>query len=80
VALLEFEVANRVYSTRSVPDCGDGYVAGSTQWHAALFAGRASGLCHFRVVVDGSGALLGRFTWWMSRTMVLSSGSDCGLA
>ncbi|MFI1194683.1 GNAT family N-acetyltransferase [Micromonospora sp. NPDC020750] len=60
-ALLRFERENRAYFARSVPDRGDDYFAGFAARHAGLLAEQAAGLCHFHVLVDGDGAVLGRF-------------------
>ncbi|WP_327678074.1 GNAT family N-acetyltransferase [Kitasatospora sp. NBC_00458] len=61
-ALLAFERENREFFTRSVPDRGDAYFtpAGFAGRHAALLAEQASGACHFHVVLDAGGALVGR--------------------
>ncbi|MEU6231912.1 GNAT family N-acetyltransferase [Kitasatospora sp. NPDC047058] len=59
-AVLAFERANREYFARSVPDRGDAYFAGFAARHAALLAEQDAGTCHFHLVLDGSGALLGR--------------------
>ncbi|GIE31045.1 hypothetical protein Ait01nite_040900 [Actinoplanes italicus] len=60
-ALLEFEVANRAWFARSIPDRGDAYFAEFDARHAALLAEQATGLCHFHVLVDEAGAIVGRF-------------------
>ncbi|MFC7263942.1 GNAT family N-acetyltransferase [Streptomyces lutosisoli] len=59
-ALLEFERENREYFAASIPDRGDAYFAHFDARHDALLAEQADGLCHFHVVVDDSGAVLGR--------------------
>lgn len=61
-ALLVFERENRAYFTRSVPDRGDDYftAAGFAARHGALLAEQAAGVCHFHVVLDADGALVGR--------------------
>jgi len=59
-ALLVFERENREYFARSVPDRGDAYFAEFTSRHRALLAEQESGLCHFHVVVDDQGELIGR--------------------
>ncbi|WP_461008003.1 GNAT family N-acetyltransferase [Streptomyces capparidis] len=59
-ALLAFERENREYFARSVPDRGDGYFAGFAARHRALLAEQDAGLCHFHVVVDDRGNLIGR--------------------
>ncbi|MGW5737084.1 MULTISPECIES: GNAT family N-acetyltransferase [Streptomyces] len=59
-ALLAFERENREYFARHVPDRGDAYFAEFDARHAALLAEQADGTCHFHVLVDGDGAVLGR--------------------
>ncbi len=59
-ALLAFERENRAYFARSVPDRGDAYFAEFASRHRALLAEQDSGLCHFHVVVDEHGGLVGR--------------------
>ncbi|MGN9889446.1 GNAT family N-acetyltransferase [Micromonospora sp. L31] len=60
-ALLEFERANRAYFARSVPDRGDDYFARFAARHAALLAEQETGRCHFHLLVDDDGEVLGRF-------------------
>ncbi|MCM0678008.1 GNAT family N-acetyltransferase [Micromonospora phytophila] len=60
-ALLRFERENREWFARSVPDRGDGYFTGFDARHADLLAEQATGGCHFHVLVDDDGAVLGRF-------------------
>ncbi|MFE4515323.1 GNAT family N-acetyltransferase [Kitasatospora sp. NPDC056783] len=59
-ALLAFELANRGYFARSIPDRGDAYFAGFAERHAALLAEQAEGTCRFHVVRDEAGELVGR--------------------
>ena len=61
-ALLAFERENREYFTRSIPDRGDAYFtpAGFAARHAALLAEQDAGICHFHVVLDAEGHLVGR--------------------
>jgi len=59
-ALLAFERENRAYFTRSISDRGDAYFAGFAQIHRARLAEQDAGICHFHVVLDASGALIGR--------------------
>ncbi|MEE1940565.1 GNAT family N-acetyltransferase [Streptomyces sp. TRM 70361] len=59
-ALLAFERENREYFARSVPDRGDAYFAGFAARHAALLAEQEAGVCHFHVVLDEHGELVGR--------------------
>jgi ribosomal-protein-alanine N-acetyltransferase len=60
-ALLDFELVNRAWFARSIPDRGDAYFAGFDARHAALLAEQATGLCHFHVLADTAGAIVGRF-------------------
>ncbi|MEU8661094.1 GNAT family N-acetyltransferase, partial [Actinoplanes philippinensis] len=60
-ALLEFETANREFFARTIPDRGDDYFAHFSERHAALLAEQDSGTCHFHVLVDRAGAVVGRF-------------------
>ncbi|NJP99874.1 GNAT family N-acetyltransferase [Streptomyces zingiberis] len=59
-ALLAFERENREYFARSVPDRGDAYFDGFPARHRALLAEQAAGACHFHVVLDERGELVGR--------------------
>ncbi|MFI6008496.1 GNAT family N-acetyltransferase [Streptomyces sp. NPDC051243] len=61
-AVLAFERENREYFARTVPDRGDAYFtpAGFTARHQALLAEQDAGICHFHVVLDGDGQLVGR--------------------
>jgi ribosomal-protein-alanine N-acetyltransferase len=60
-ALLEFETANREFFARTIADRGDDFFAHFGDRHAALLAEQDTGLCHFHVLVDGDGAVVGRF-------------------
>ncbi|MEV5986844.1 GNAT family N-acetyltransferase [Streptomyces sp. NPDC052051] len=59
-ALLAFERENREYFARSVPDRGDAYFAEFASLLRARLAEQDAGLCHFHVVLDDRGALIGR--------------------
>ncbi|MDG9719128.1 GNAT family N-acetyltransferase [Streptomyces sp. DH24] len=61
-AVLAFERDNRAYFARTVPDRGDAYFTaeGFAARHAALLAEQAAGTCHFHVVLDAAGELIGR--------------------
>ncbi|MFI8876257.1 GNAT family N-acetyltransferase [Streptomyces sp. NPDC055243] len=59
-AVLAFERENRDYFAKSVPDRGDAYFDEFDVRHAALLAEQDAGDCHFHVLVDGDGAVLGR--------------------
>ncbi|MBT2450222.1 GNAT family N-acetyltransferase [Streptomyces sp. ISL-43] len=58
--LLAFERENREYFARSVPDRGDAYFTGFDERHRALLAEQDTGACHFHVVLDARGELVGR--------------------
>ncbi|MCX5343370.1 GNAT family N-acetyltransferase [Streptomyces atratus] len=60
-ALLAFEQENRAFFAASVPDRGDDYFAHFEARLAALLAEQAAGICHFHVLVDTDGEILGRF-------------------
>ncbi|MEV4416448.1 GNAT family N-acetyltransferase [Catellatospora sp. NPDC049609] len=59
-ALLAFERANRAYFAASIPDRGDAYFADFAARHSALLAEQDAGLCHFHLLVDTDGQVLGR--------------------
>ncbi|MFF9644799.1 GNAT family N-acetyltransferase [Kitasatospora aureofaciens] len=59
-AVFAFELANRAWFARTVPDRGDAYFAGFAERHAALLAEQAAGVCRFHVVLDPTGTLVGR--------------------
>ncbi|MBD0840831.1 GNAT family N-acetyltransferase [Streptomyces sp. TRM68416] len=59
-ALLAFERENRAYFTRTIPDRGDAYFADFAAVHAARLAEQDAGVCHFHVVTDEQGHLVGR--------------------
>ncbi|MGY1607956.1 MULTISPECIES: GNAT family N-acetyltransferase [unclassified Geodermatophilus] len=59
-AVLAFEQENRAWFARSVPDRGDGYFASFPERHAALLAEQAAGHCHFHVLVEDDGRVVGR--------------------
>ncbi|MEU6916917.1 GNAT family N-acetyltransferase [Streptomyces olindensis] len=61
-ALLAFERENRAYFARTVPDRGDAYFtpSGFAARHQALLAEQRAGVCHFHVVLDDEGKLIGR--------------------
>ncbi|MFF5498011.1 GNAT family N-acetyltransferase [Streptomyces aquilus] len=59
-ALLAFERENREWFTRSISDRGDAYFADFAEIHRARLAEQDAGICHFHVVLDASGALIGR--------------------
>ncbi|MEU0052003.1 GNAT family N-acetyltransferase [Streptomyces sp. NPDC006309] len=59
-ALLAFERANRAYFARTVSDRGEAYFTGFAARHRALLAEQAAGVCHFHVVLDDRGEIVGR--------------------
>lgn len=59
-AVLAFELENREYFSRSIPDRGDAYFAEFAALHRARLAEQDAGECHFHVVFDDDGALVGR--------------------
>ncbi|MFJ7245519.1 GNAT family N-acetyltransferase [Kitasatospora sp. NPDC098652] len=59
-AVLAFELANRAWFARTVPDRGDAYFAEFPARHAALLAEQAAGVCRFHLVLDADGTLVGR--------------------
>ncbi|KMS72622.1 GCN5 family acetyltransferase [Streptomyces viridochromogenes] len=59
-ALLAFELENRAYFARSIPDRGDAYFAEFDALHQARLAEQDDGICHFHLVTDGEGTILGR--------------------
>lgn len=59
-ALLAFERENREYFTRTISDRGDAYFADFTEVHRARLAEQDAGICHFHLVLDASGEILGR--------------------
>ncbi|WP_225853771.1 GNAT family N-acetyltransferase [Micromonospora sp. AMSO31t] len=60
-ALLHFEQVNRAYFARFVPDRGDDYFAEFTDRLVGLLTEQETGQCHFHVLVDDDGTVLGRF-------------------
>lgn len=60
-ALLTFELANREFFAKTIPDRGDDYFAEFDARHAALLAEQADGTCFFHVLTTDDGTILGRF-------------------
>ncbi|WP_330312130.1 GNAT family N-acetyltransferase [Streptomyces sp. NBC_00523] len=60
-AVLAFETANRAFFAASVPDRGDAFFTDYPPRHEALLTEQATGTCHFHVLVNSSGEILGRF-------------------
>ncbi|MBC9715103.1 GNAT family N-acetyltransferase [Streptomyces sp. TRM66268-LWL] len=59
-ALLAFEQDNRAYFAASVPDRGDAFFAEFDERLQERLAEQDAGECHFHVLVDSEGAVLGR--------------------
>jgi [ribosomal protein S5]-alanine N-acetyltransferase len=60
-AVLAFEVANRAYFAASISDRGDEFFADFSEQHRALLDEQRTGTCAFHVLLDGEGAIVGRF-------------------
>lgn len=60
-ALLRFERVNRAYFARFVPDRGDDYFDEFDDRLTDLLKEQDAGVCHFHVLVDEDGTVLGRF-------------------
>ncbi|TDC28789.1 N-acetyltransferase [Kribbella albertanoniae] len=59
-ALLAFERDNRKYFAASIADRGDEFFAHFTEILHARLAEQAEGICHFHVLVEPAGAVVGR--------------------
>ncbi|WP_410787265.1 GNAT family N-acetyltransferase [Kribbella sp. C-35] len=59
-AVLAFERENREYFASWVWDRGDEFFTDYATRYAALLAEQEAGVCRFHVLVDGSGAVVGR--------------------
>jgi len=59
-AVLAFEKENREFFAASVQDRGDAFFTDYASRHAALLAEQDAGICRFHVLIDGSGAVVGR--------------------
>ncbi|MEV6795494.1 GNAT family N-acetyltransferase [Streptomyces sp. NPDC051320] len=59
-ALLAFEEENREYFARTVPDRGDAYFADFAALLRARLDEQEAGVCHFHVILDDRGGLIGR--------------------
>ncbi|NUP37376.1 MAG: GNAT family N-acetyltransferase [Streptomyces sp.] len=59
-ALLAFERENRAYFARSIPDRGDSYFTEFASIHQLRLDEQEAGVCHFHVVLDEAGELVGR--------------------
>jgi ribosomal-protein-alanine N-acetyltransferase len=60
-AVLAFELANRRYFAGFVTDRGDEFFERYAEHHRELLADQDRGTCIFHVLVDQSGAIIGRF-------------------
>ena len=60
-AILAFELENRAYFRRSIPDRGNEYFEHFTERLEALMADQEAGHGAFYVLVDEDGSVLGRF-------------------
>ncbi|KOG28690.1 GNAT family N-acetyltransferase [Streptomyces resistomycificus] len=59
-ALLSFERANRAFFARSIPDRGDAYFTEFAARLQALLTEQKEGICHFHVILDERGEVIGR--------------------
>ena len=59
-ALLAFERENREYFARSITDRGDAFFAEFPAQHRARLAEQDEGRCHFHLILDEQGELVGR--------------------
>src|SRR4051812_48832698 len=59
-ALLAFERTNRAYFAAAIPDRGDEYFRDFDARLASLLEEQSAGLCHFHVIVEPDGSILGR--------------------
>jgi ribosomal-protein-alanine N-acetyltransferase len=59
-ALLAFERENRAYFAASVPDRGDEYFERFDERHRGLLEEQAAGVCHFHLLLNDDGDVLGR--------------------
>jgi ribosomal-protein-alanine N-acetyltransferase len=59
-AVLTFELENREYFAQWIWDRGDEYFADFAARHEALLAEQEAGICRFHVLVDDTGAVVGR--------------------
>jgi len=59
-ALLAFERENRAYFAASIPDRGDDYFSDFDTRHRSLLAEQATGRCHFHLLVEHDGSVVGR--------------------
>ncbi|MPY63437.1 GNAT family N-acetyltransferase [Streptomyces spongiae] len=59
-AILAFERENRAYFAASIPDRGDEYFEQFDERHRLQLADQEAGECHYHVLVDTAGEVLGR--------------------
>jgi ribosomal-protein-alanine N-acetyltransferase len=60
-AVLAFELANRAYFAGFISDRGDDFYERYAEHHRELLAAQDRGACIFHVLVEPSGAVIGRF-------------------
>jgi ribosomal-protein-alanine N-acetyltransferase len=60
-AVLAFEKDNRAYFAESINDRGDSFFEEYPERHRALMAEQEAGISAFYVLIDGHGAVVGRF-------------------
>jgi ribosomal-protein-alanine N-acetyltransferase len=60
-AVLDFEVANRSFFSRSISDRGDEFFDGFAERHRELLADQGAGIGAFYVLVDNDDTVVGRF-------------------
>jgi [ribosomal protein S5]-alanine N-acetyltransferase len=73
-AVLAFEVANRAYFAASITDRGDEFFAHFSERHRAHLVEQDAGACAFHVLLDGDGAVVGRFNLYD----IVDGGADVG--
>ncbi|GAB3409368.1 GNAT family N-acetyltransferase [Flindersiella endophytica] len=59
-ALLAFELENRAYFAASISDRGDAYFQEFDEQLAMRLAEQEEGVCHFHVLVEADGSIVGR--------------------
>ena len=73
-AILAFELENRAYFRRSIPDRGNEYFEHFTERHRALLAEQEAGLGAYYVLLDEDGSVLGRFNLFFEQDGVANLG------
>jgi len=59
-AVLRFERENRAYFSASISDRGDDYFTHFAELHEERLAEQDAGACHFHLLIDDNGEVLGR--------------------